>query len=74
MDNWTVLVAQMVKNLPAMQQTQLRSLGREDPLVKDMAIHSDIFTWSIPCMDRGAWWAAVYGVTKSQKDWVTNTQ
>ena len=36
------LVAQMVKNLPAMQETRVRSLGREDPLEKGMAIHSSI--------------------------------
>ena len=38
----------MVKNLPAMQQTQVRSLSWEDPLEKDMAIHSSILVWRIP--------------------------
>ena len=38
------LVIQMVKNLPAMQETQVRSLGREDPLEKEMATHSSILT------------------------------
>ena len=38
------LVAQRLKRLPAMQETQVRSLGREDPLEKEMAIHSSIFT------------------------------
>ena len=42
------LVARMVKNLPATQETQVRSLGREDPLEKEMAIHSSIPTWKIP--------------------------
>ena len=42
------LVAQMVKNLPAMQETQLRSLGWEDPLEKGKATHSSILTWKIP--------------------------
>ena len=42
------LVAQTVKNLPAMQETQVRSLGKEDPLEKDMAIHSSILAWRIP--------------------------
>ena len=42
------LVAQTVKNLPAMQETQVRSLGWEDPLEKEMAIHSSIFAWRIP--------------------------
>ena len=41
------LVAQMVKNLPAVQETQVQSLGREDPLEKEMATHSSILTWRI---------------------------
>ena len=42
------LMAQMVKNVPAMQETQVRSLGREDPLEKRMAPHSSILAWRIP--------------------------
>ena len=42
------LVAQMVKNLPAMQATQVWSLGWEDPLEKEMATHSSILPWKIP--------------------------
>ena len=42
------LVAQMVKNLLAMQETRVWSLGREDPLEKEMATHSSIFAWRIP--------------------------
>ena len=42
------LVAQMVKNLPAVQETQVRSLGREDPLEKEMATYSSILAWKIP--------------------------
>ena len=42
------LVAQIVKNLPAMQETQVRFLGWEDPLEKEMAIHSSILAWKIP--------------------------
>ena len=42
------LVAQMVKNLPAMQETQVQSLGQEDPLEKEMATHSSILAWRIP--------------------------
>ena len=38
----------MVKNLPAKQETQVWSLGQEDPLEKEMAIHSGIFAWAIP--------------------------
>ena len=41
-------MAQMVKNLPATQETQDRSLGREDPLEKEMAAHSGILAWKIP--------------------------
>jgi len=40
-------VAQKVKNLPAKQETQVRSLGREDPLEKGMAMHSSILAWRI---------------------------
>ena len=42
------LVAQSVKNLPAMQGTQVRFLGWEDPLEKEMATHSSILAWRIP--------------------------
>ena len=42
------LVAQMVKNLPATQETWVRSLGQEEPLEKEMAIHSSILAWRIP--------------------------
>ena len=55
----------MVKNLPAMQETQVPSLGWEDPLEKGMATHSSIFAWRIP-MDRGAWRATVHEGAKSQ--------
>ena len=58
------LGAHLVKNLPAMQETWVRSLGWEDPLEKGMEIHSSILAWRIP-MDRGAWWATIHGVTKS---------
>ena len=59
------LGAQIVENLPAMRETQVRSLGREDPLEKGMATHSSILAWRIP-MDRGAWRTTVHGVAKSQ--------
>ena len=109
------LVAQRLKRLPAMRKTRARSLGWEDPLEKEMAIHSGILAWRIPWMeepgglqstgswrvghdwatslpfslscigegndnplhcscqenprDRGAWWAAIYGVAQS-RTWV----
>ena len=58
------LVAQMVNNLPAIQETQVHYLGREDPLEKEMATHSSILSWKIPWTERGAWQATVYGVVK----------
>ena len=45
---WASLVAQMVKNLLAMQETRVQSLDQEDPLEKEMAIHSSILAWRIP--------------------------
>ena len=45
---WCSLVAQKVKNPPAMQETQVRSLGQKDPLEKEVATHSSIFAWRIP--------------------------
>ena len=58
-------VAQLVKNSPATWETWVQSLGSEDPLEESMASHSCILAWRIP-MDKGALWAAVHGVTKSQ--------
>ena len=48
------LVAQRVKHLPAMQETWIRSLGREDPLEKEMATHSRILAWRIPWTEEPA--------------------
>ena len=45
------LVPQLVKNLPAVQETGVRSLGREDPLEKEMATHSSILAWKISWME-----------------------
>ena len=59
------LVALMVKNPPAMQETWVRSLGWDDPLEEGMATHSSILAWRIP-MDRGAWQAIVHGIARSQ--------
>ena len=60
--SWAFLVAQMVKNTPAVWELCVRSLGWEDPLEEGMATHSNILAWRIP-MDRGTWWATVHGVT-----------
>ena len=46
--SWASLVAQMVKNLPAMQETWVQSLGWEDPLEKGLVTHSSTFAWEIP--------------------------
>ena len=56
--HWASLIAQLVKNPPAMQETWAWSLGWEDPLKKGTATHSSILAWRIP--------GTVYGVTKSQ--------
>jgi len=45
---WTSLVAQMVKHLSTMWETRVRALGWEDPLEKEMAIHSSTIAWKIP--------------------------
>ena len=55
--SWASLVAQLVKNLPAMQESWVRSLGWEDPLEKGKATHSSILTWRIP-------WTTGHGVGK----------
>ena len=49
---WASLVAQMVKNLPAMRETWLQTLGWEDPLEKKMATHANILAWRIPWRER----------------------
>ena len=49
------LVTQTVKNLPAMQETQVRSLGGENPLEKGMAIQSSILAWRIPWTEQPGW-------------------
>ena len=59
------LVAQLVKNPPAMQETWVQSLGWDDPLEEVMATHFSILAERIP-MHREAWWAAVHGVAKSR--------
>ena len=58
--SWASLVVQIVKNLPTMRETWVRSMGWEDPLEESMATHSSILAWRIP-MDRGARLAAVHG-------------
>ena len=62
------LVAQPIKNLPAMQVTQVQSLSQVDPLEKGMSTHSNILAWRFPWIG-----AIIYGVTKSQTSWLGGT-
>ena len=62
--SWASPVAQMVKNLPAVGETWVWSLGQEDPLEESMVTHFSILAWRIP-IDRRAWRATVHGVAKS---------
>ena len=61
---WASLLAQLVKNLPSVQETWVQSLGWEDLPEEGMATHSSIFAWRIP-MDKEACWATAHGVAKS---------
>ena len=67
--SWASLVAQMVKNSPAIWETWVGSLGLEHPLEEGMATNSSILAWRIP-MDREAWWATVHGFAVGH-DWAT---
>ena len=60
------LVAQVIKSLPAVQETQVRFLGWEDPLEKEMAIHSNILAWKIPRAEEPDRLHTVHGVAKSR--------
>ena len=57
-------MVQMVKNLPAMRETCIQSLGHEDLLERGMTTHVSILAWRIP-WTRGAWQATVHGVANS---------
>ena len=56
-----------------MQETQVQSLGQEDPLEKEMATHF-ILAWEIPWTERGTWWATVLDVAKESDNLVTKQQ
>ena len=62
---WDPMVAQLVKNPPAVLEAWVWSLGQEDPLEEGMTPHSGILAWRIP-VDRDAWQAAVSGVTERE--------
>ena len=64
----------VVKNPLTKHETRVQSLGQEDPLEQEMATHPSWVSCLENPMDRGAWWATVHGVTKSQaglSDWTT---
>ena len=67
------LMAQWVRNLLAMQETQIRSLGQEDPLEEEMAIHSSILAWEIPWTENPGRLQSM-GSKRVKYDRVTNTE
>ena len=69
----TSLVAQMVKNPPAMQETQVRSLLWEDPLEDEMATHSSILAWRIPWTEEPGGLQSI-GLQRVGHDWATKHQ
>ena len=69
---WASLIAQLVKNLPAVQETQVWSLGWEDPLEKEMATHSSTLAWKITWTEKPGGLQSM-GLQRVEHDWVTNT-
>ena len=65
--SWAFLVAQMVKNSPAMQETQVRSLGWDNPLENGMATHSSIFAWRISWTEEPDGLHTIHGVAESDR-------
>ena len=68
---WASLVAQRLKHLPAMWETWVRSLGREDPLEKEMATHSSILAWRIPWTEEPGGLQST-GSQRVRHDWATS--
>ena len=66
-------MAQMIKRLPAVQETQVQSLGLEDPLEKGVETHSSILAWRIPWTEEPGELHTVHEVTKSLTQLRTNT-
>ena len=66
------LVAQMVKDLPAMWETQVQSLVQEDPLEKEMATHSSMLAWKIPWTEKTGGLQSM-GSQRVRLNWATNT-
>ena len=69
---WASLVAQLVKNPPAMQETWVQSLGWEDPLGKGKATHSSILAWRIPRIEKTGRLQSM-GSQRVGHDWATST-
>ena len=67
----STLVAQRLKSLPPMRETRVRSLGREDPLEKEIAIHSSILAWRIPWMEKPSRLQST-GSQRVWHDWATS--
>ena len=65
--------SQMVKNLLAIQETWVQSLGQKDPLEKEMATHSSILAWRIPWTEQPGRLQSM-GSQRVRRDWATNTQ
>ena len=66
-------MAEMVKSLPAIQETWVQSLGWEDPLEKEMATHSSILAWTTPWMEEPGGLQSM-GSQRVRQNWVTNTE
>ena len=69
--NKRYLVAERLKRLPPMQETQVRSLGREDPLEKEMVTHSSILAWRIPWTEKPGKLQST-GLQRIRQDWATS--
>ena len=69
---WASLVAQMVKNLPAVWETQVQFLGWKKPMEKGMATHSSILAWRIPQTEEPDGLQTM-GLQRGRQDWATNT-
>ena len=69
-----LLVAMMVKNLCAVQETQIESLGQEDPLEKGMATHSCILAWRIPGTEKNGWLSLWGSKQCNTAEWLTLSQ
>ena len=70
--NWTSLVAQMLRRLPTMQETQVQSLGWEDLLEKEVATHCSILAWKIPWMEDPGRLYSPWGLQRVGHDWATS--